>query len=81
MSLSGAKLFAEYLNTMPIVVFHQFEAKGQAVTYLLYINLNIFLEIISIQIQHQVVDKVKAVAHDDERQLISEFSFLEREEL
>lgn len=57
------------------------EAKGQVVTYLLYINLNIFLEIISIQIQHQVVDKVKAVTHNDERQLVSEFSFLEREEL
>lgn len=52
------------------------KAKWQVVTYLLYINLNIFLEIISIQVQHQVVDKVKAITYNDEWQLVSEFSFL-----
>lgn len=67
---------------MPVVEYQKdrsvwlIKAKWQVVTYLLYINLNIFLEIISIQVQHQVVDKVKAITYNDEWQLVSEFSFL-----
>lgn len=44
--------------------------------YLLHINLNVLLQIVAVQIKNQVVDKIKAVAHDDERQLISQFRFL-----
>lgn len=45
-------------------------------TYLLHVDLNVLLQIVAVQIEDQVVDKVKSVAHDDERKLISQFRFL-----
>lgn len=44
--------------------------------YLLDVNLDVLLQVVAVQIKDQVVDKVEAVAHDDERQLIGQFRFL-----
>lgn len=49
------------------------------VAYLLHINLNVLLQIVAVQIKNQVVDEIKAVAHNDERQLISQFCFLQKD--
>ena len=48
-----------------------------AQTYLLYINFNVFLQIVAIQVEHKVVYKVEAIAHNDEWQLISELGLLQ----
>lgn len=47
--------------------------------YLLHIDLDVFLQAVAVQVEDQVVDKIKAVTHDDQRQLISQFGFLRRE--
>lgn len=44
--------------------------------YLLHVDLNVFLQAVAVQVQNQIVDKIKAVAHDDQRQLVSQLSFL-----
>lgn len=48
----------------------------QCVSHLLDINLNVLLQVVAVQVEDQVVDKVKTVADDDERQLVSKFGFL-----
>lgn len=44
--------------------------------YLLNIDLNVLLQTVAVQVEDQVMDKVKAVTDDDERQLVGEFGFL-----
>jgi len=44
--------------------------------YLLNVDLNVFLQAVAVEVQDQVVDKVKAVAHDDQRQLVGQLGFL-----
>lgn len=44
--------------------------------YLLYVDLDVFLQAVAVQVQNEIVDEIEAVAHDDERQLICEFGFL-----
>lgn len=48
------------------------------VFYLLDVDLNVFLQVVFVQVEHEVVDKVKAIADDDERQLVSQSSFLRK---
>ena len=43
--------------------------------HFLHIDLNVLLVVIAVQVQHQVVNKVESVAHNDQRQLIIEFRF------
>lgn len=45
-------------------------------SYLLHINLDVFLEVVSVQVQDQIMDKIKAVTHDDQWKLVSQFCFL-----
>ena len=45
-------------------------------SYLLNIDLDVLLQVVAVQVEHQVVDKVKAVTDDDEWQLVGEFGFL-----
>lgn len=52
------------------------KSRVQSVSHLLDINLNVFLQVVAIQVKDQVVDKVKTVTDDDERQLVSKFGFL-----
>lgn len=44
--------------------------------YLLYIDLNVLLKVVSIEIQHQVMHKIESVTNNDQGQLISQLSFL-----
>lgn len=44
--------------------------------YLLYIDLNVLLQIVAVQVEDQVMDKVESVTDDDQWQLVGEFSFL-----
>lgn len=44
--------------------------------YLLNIDLNVLLQIVAVQVEDQVMDKVKSVTDDDQWQLVGEFSFL-----
>lgn len=46
------------------------------VSHLLHIDFDVLLQVVSVQVQHEVMDEVEAIAHYDERQLISEFGFL-----
>ena len=45
--------------------------------YLLYIDLNILLQVVPIEVQDEVVHQVKAVTDNDEGQLIGELGFLQ----
>lgn len=45
-------------------------------SHLLDINLDVFLQVVSVQVEDKIVDKIKPVTDDDERQLVSEFGFL-----
>lgn len=44
--------------------------------YLLNIDLNVLLQIVAVQVEDQVMDKVESVTDNDQRQLVGEFSFL-----
>ena len=41
------------------------------VAYLLDIDLNVLLQVVAIQVEHEVMHKIKAVADNDQRQLVS----------
>lgn len=43
----------------------------------LYVDLNVLLEVIAIQIEHEVMYEVEPVTDDYQRELIREFGFLE----
>ncbi len=43
---------------------------------LLYVDLDVLLQVVAIEIQHQVVDKVEPIADDDQWQLVSQLGFL-----
>ena len=45
-------------------------------SYLLYVNLNILLQIVSIEVQDQVMNIVKPITNNDEWQLICQLGFL-----
>ena len=45
-------------------------------TYLLHIDLNVLLQVIAIQVEHKVVDKVETVAYYNQGELISQFGLL-----
>ena len=45
-------------------------------TYLLHVDLNVLLQVIAIQVEHKVVDKVEAVAYYNQRELICQFGLL-----
>ena len=45
--------------------------------YLLELLTNILLEIISVEIQHKVVNKVVSIAHNNQRQLIGQLGLLQ----
>ena len=41
------------------------------------IDLNVLLQIVAVEIEHEVVDEVEAVADDDERELVGELGLLQ----
>ncbi len=45
-------------------------------TYLLHIDLYVFLQVIAVQVEDQVVDKVVSIADNDQRELVSQFDLL-----
>lgn len=45
-------------------------------THLLHIDFDVFLEVVSIQVEYKIMNEVEAIAHNNERQLVGEFSFL-----
>ena len=45
-------------------------------TYLLHVDLNVLLQVIAIQVEHKVVDKVETVAYYNQGELISQFGLL-----
>ena len=61
-------------GTSHVTAFHTTNHQS----YLLYINLNVLLKIVTIQIQNQIMHKVKSITHNDQRQLISQLSFLKQ---
>lgn len=44
--------------------------------YLLNVDLDVLLQIVAVQVEDQVMDKVKSVTDDDQWQLVGEFGFL-----
>lgn len=44
--------------------------------YLLHVDLNVFLQTVAVQVQHQIVYKIKAITHNDQGQLVSQLCFL-----
>ncbi len=50
---------------------HDRETRG---VDLLHIDLDVLLQVVAVQIEDEVMHKVKAVANDDERQLIRQLS-------
>ncbi len=43
---------------------------------LLHVDLNVLLQAVAIEIQHQIVDKVEPIAHNDQWELVSQLGFL-----
>ena len=56
----------------------RFRVRGHKyqVSYLLYVNLDILLQIVSIEVQDQVMNIVKPITNNDEWQLICQLGFL-----
>lgn len=48
-----------------IYINHMLLNKQHFNAYLLHIDLNVFLQVVSVQVQNQIVDKVKSVTHND----------------
>lgn len=46
--------------------------------YLLHVDLNVLLQAVAVQVQHQVMHKVKAITHNDQWQLVCQFGFLRK---
>ena len=44
---------------------------------LLDVDLDILLQVVPVQVEHQIMDKVVSVADDDERKLIRQFGLLQ----
>lgn len=44
--------------------------------YLLNINLDVLLQVVVVQVQNKIVDKVKPITHDDEGKLVCELGLL-----
>ena len=49
---------------------------AQSAAYLLYIDLNVLLQVVAIEVEHKVMHKAEAVADDDQRQLVGQLGFL-----
>lgn len=47
----------------------------------MHVDFNVFLEIVAVEIEHQVVNKVKAITHDDQRKLICKLGLLQQGKL
>ena len=45
-------------------------------TYFLHVDLDVLLQVVPVEVEHQVVDEVEAVAHNDEWQLVCELGLL-----
>lgn len=72
--------YAIYNN---IIIFYghykkQFPSGLEVMMYLLHIDLNVFLQAVAVQVQDQIMDKIKAVTHNDQRQLVGQLGFLLR---
>lgn len=50
----------------------------ETVSYFLHINFNVFLEIVAVEIEDQVMNKVEAIAHNDQRKLICKLGLLQK---
>ena len=48
----------------------------RGLTHLLYIDLDVLGQLVLLQVQHKVMDKVKTIADDDQWQLVGEFRLL-----
>lgn len=44
--------------------------------YLLHVDLNVLLQIIAVEVENKVMDKVKAITDDDQRELVGQFGLL-----
>lgn len=51
---------------------------SETVSYFLHVDFNVFLEIVAVQIEHQVMYKVKAITHNDQRKLICKLGLLRK---
>lgn len=47
-------------------------------SYFLYIYFDVFLQIVAVEVEHQVMDKVKAVTHDDKGKLVCQLGLLQK---
>lgn len=44
--------------------------------YLLYVDLDVFLQGVAVQVEHEVVNQVKPVTHNDQWQLVRQLRLL-----
>lgn len=61
-----------------MIPVHRLSQGAGADAYLLHVDLDVFLQAVAVQVQDQIVDKVKAVTDDDQRQLVGQLGFLRR---
>lgn len=47
----------------------------------MYVNLNVLLQIVSVEVQDQIMNIVKPIAHNDEWQLVCQLGFLNKRKL
>lgn len=47
----------------------------------MYIDLNVFLKIVPVKVENQIMDEIKAITDDDQRQLVSQLGFLVTEKI
>ena len=45
-------------------------------TDLLYVDLNVFLQVVTVQVEYQIMDKVVAIAYNNQRQLVCQLCLL-----
>ena len=82
--LVGAELAAHHLDELLDGVLAAVHVKESAADHgqtrrvnLLQVDLDVLLQVVSVQVQHEVVHVVKAVAHDDQKKLIHELGLLQ----
>ena len=63
------KKFKTWNNRQPGSAITRGEAQNM-ITYLLNVDLDVLLKVVSVQVQHKIVDKVKPITHNYQRQLI-----------
>ena len=70
--MQGSSWVPPHYHPLPLEQFY----KRNTVEYLLHVDLNVLLQVVAIEVEYEVMNKIETVRYDDERKLICQFGLL-----